>query len=51
MSRDFYNYKRKVVAAAKELHYGTSVIESLWSATTETELERIMVTARKKMDD
>ena len=48
MSREEYNYKRKAIKAARELHYPQSVISQLQSATTESEIERIMYQARKE---
>lgn len=47
MSRETYNYKQKAIAAAKQLYYAQSVIERLKAATTETEISRIMKTARE----
>ncbi len=47
MSRETYNYKRHAIKAARELYYPTEVIMQLQSATTESEIERIMVMARK----
>ena len=47
MSREVYNYKRHAIKAAKELFYSNDIISRLRLATTESEIERIMVTARK----
>lgn len=47
MSISTYNYKRKAISAAKDLRYPEEVITQLKSATTETEITRIMNTARK----
>lgn len=49
MSRDFYNYKRKVISAAKDLHYDSLTINKLKAATNEEEIARIMTTARTRM--
>lgn len=48
MSRETYNYKRIAIATAKDLYYPKSVILRLQSATTESEICRIMKTAREK---
>ena len=49
ISRADYNYKRHAIKVSKELYYPKSVIEKLQNATTETEICRIMATARKEM--
>ena len=51
MSREAYNYKRTAIATAKDLFYPQSVILRLQSATTESEITRIMKTARERMED
>lgn len=51
MSRETYNYKRTAIATAKDLFYPQSVILRLQSATTESEIARIMKTARERMED
>ena len=51
MSRETYNYKRKAIKTARELFYPESVILRLQSATTESEICRIMKTARERMED
>ena len=51
MSREAYNYKRQAIATAKDLFYPQSVILRLQSATTESEIARIMKTARERMED
>ena len=51
MSREAYNYKRQAIATAKELFYFYFVILRLQSATTESEIARIMRTARERMED
>ena len=51
MSRETYNYKRQAIATAKDLFYPQSVILRLQSATTESEIARIMKTARERMED
>lgn len=51
MSRETYNYKRKTISAAKDLRYPQSVISRLQSTTTESEICRIMKTARTGMED
>ena len=48
MSREAYNYKRIAIATAKDLYYPKSVILRLQSATTESEIARIMRTAREE---
>ena len=48
MSRETYNYKRQAIATAKDLFYPQSVILRLQSATTESEIARIMKTAREQ---
>lgn len=49
MSRETYNYKRNAIKTAKELLYPQSVISRLKAATTESEIIRIMKTAREEM--
>ena len=51
MSREAYNYKRQAIATAKDLFYPKSVILQLQDATTESEIARIMKTARERMED
>lgn len=48
MSREIYNYKRTAIKTAKELFYPSSVILRLQYATTESEICRIMKTAREE---
>ena len=48
MSRETYNYKRTAIKTAKELHYPNSVILRLQFATTESEIARIIKTAREQ---
>ena len=48
MSREAYNYKRQAIKIAKDLFYPQSVILRLQSATTESEICRIMKTAREQ---
>lgn len=48
MSRETYNYKRKAIVTAKDLLYPQSVILRLKAATTESEIARIMKTAREE---
>ena len=50
MSRETYNYKRTAIVIAKQLYYPQSVILRLQSATTESEIARIMRTAREEED-
>ena len=50
MSKETYNYKRNAIRTAKELFYPQSVILRLQSATTESEIARIMKTAREEED-
>ena len=49
MSREEYNYKRKAITAAKDLGYKPYIIERLKAATKESDIERIMATARKEL--
>lgn len=49
MSRETYNYKRQAIATAKQLFYSESVITRLEDAKTESEICRIMKTAREEM--
>ena len=48
MSRETYNYKRTAIRTAKDLLYPESVISQLQSAQTESEICRIMRTAREE---
>lgn len=48
MSRELYNYKRSSIKIAKELGYDASVILKLQKSNTESEICRIMCTAREK---
>ena len=48
INREFKEVKRKTIVAAKELCYSKDIIEALENATNESELTRIMTTARKK---
>ena len=48
MSKETYTYKRKAISAAKQLFYPQSVILRLQAATTESEICRIMNTARRE---
>jgi hypothetical protein len=48
MPKETYNYKRKAITAAKDLGYKPYVIEKLKAATKESDIERIMATARKE---
>ena len=50
MSREVYNDKRTAIRTAKDLFYPQSVILRLQSATTESEIARIMKTAREQED-
>lgn len=50
MSRETYNYKRSAIRAAKDLCYPQNIISRLQSATTESEIARIMKTARTRED-
>lgn len=49
MSKEFYDYKRRVISAAKDLHYDLLTINKLKAATNEEEIARIMTTARTRM--
>ena len=50
MSKETYNYKRTAIVTAKDLYYPQSVILQLQSAKTESEIARIMRTAREQED-
>lgn len=41
------SYKRSAIQAAEELCYGKEVIEKLKKATSDNEITRIMLSARK----
>ena len=47
MSKETYIYKRQAIAAARELYYPETIILRLNSATTDSEIARIMRTARE----
>lgn len=47
MSRETYNYKRSAIKAAKELCYPSDVIIQLQKATEDSDISRIMRTARQ----
>lgn len=47
MSRETYTYKVKAIVAAKDLLYGEKVIEAIRAAQTISEIEKIMVSARR----
>lgn len=49
MSKEFYDYKRRVISVAKDLHYDSLTINKLKVATNEEEIARIMTTARTRM--
>lgn len=49
MSKEFYDYKRRVISAAKDLHYDSLTINKLKAATNEEEIARIMTTTRTRM--
>ena len=42
-------YKKAAIRAARELHYSVETLVRLNKATTEYQIERIMVDARKKI--
>lgn len=45
-------YRNEALKAAKDFHYGESVYSRIKNANTESEIQRIMISARhKKMDD
>lgn len=48
MSRSLYNYKRSAQKIARELGYGKAVISAIYFAESETEIARIMKTAREE---
>lgn len=45
------SYRRIALKAAEELQYDQSVIDRIKAAKTDSEIERIMIAARKAMDD
>lgn len=47
MEKDFEKLKRETIKVAKELSYDDAVIATLYLASTEEELSRIMCNARK----
>lgn len=49
MSRDTYNYKRRAISIARQLGYKIDTIEKLLKATTDSEIARIMRTAREAL--
>lgn len=49
MSKDELSYKRFALRAVRELKYPKEIIEKLNNATSEKEIEHIMVCARKEM--
>lgn len=51
MSRETYTYKVKAMTAAKDLLYGERVIEAIRAARSISEIEKIMINARKNMAD
>jgi hypothetical protein len=48
MSRTDYNYKRQAIVAAKDFGYSNIVMEALRAAKNGTEVEHIMVSARRE---
>ena len=50
-SRELEIYRRDAIQAAKELWYGSSVIEKIKAAQTGYEISRIMTGARKGEED
>ena len=53
MNEFFTDRKYRYIAmdAAKQLGYGDAVIQKIRAAKDDSEVERIMVTARKKLSD
>jgi uncharacterized 2Fe-2S/4Fe-4S cluster protein (DUF4445 family) len=49
MSMEEYKYKRQAITAENQLNYGEDVIKRLKAATTESEICRIMKTARESV--
>ena len=47
-SREFRNLKNATIRAARELYYDPIYISQLQAATTEAQLNRIMLTARQR---
>lgn len=48
MSKDTYAYKRYAYVAARELGYGSEILNKIRNAETEEEIRRIMTNARKR---
>ena len=48
MESEVKQFKRQAVKAAKDLFYGDEVVKQLEAATTISEMDRIMKTARKE---
>lgn len=48
MSRETYNYKRRAINIAKDLCYPETTVLQLKAAQTESEICRIMQTARER---
>ena len=51
MSKEDYKYKRQAISAARQLCYPDYIITKLRSAQTESEICRIMSTARNRTED
>lgn len=47
----FSNYKQRMTKTARELGYSATCIAKIKRATTETEIEHIMVTERQRLMD
>ena len=45
------SYKREAISAARDLCYGEDVVKRIKEAKDDTEIARIMATARKQMRD
>lgn len=45
------NYKDEAIIAAKELGYGRRIVEKIKNAKSDTEIQNIMITARREKFD
>ena len=47
-NEDSYTYKYQAIQAAEDLNYGEEVINKIKKSTSDSEISRIMLTARQK---
>ncbi len=50
MNKTEPTYKKQAIKAAKDLRYGDEIIKKLKAASTDGEIERIMIGARKEIN-